>query len=116
MAEVVLTKQRIEDGKTERLIEWMSEVREREDEVVETFRSEGMLTETAFLERTDDGDYLVYFMEAQDFDDVYEAYDDSTHDIDEEHKKVLEEVLKDGDSPGVESYELLYHMTSPDRS
>jgi len=37
--------------KVDRLKEWMDEVRERESEVIETFQSEGMLTEAAFLEQ-----------------------------------------------------------------
>ncbi|WP_396610794.1 DUF6176 family protein [Haloferax sp. S1W] len=116
MTEVVLTKQKVEDGKTDRLIEWMSEVQEREDEVVETFQSEGMVTEAAFLEHADDGDYLVYFMEAKDLREVYESFDESAHDIDEEHKEVMDDVLEDSEELGVGNYELLYHMVNPDRS
>lgn len=62
MVDFVLTKQRIEPGKTERLREWTDEIRDREDEAVETLRNEGMYTEAAFLERTDEGEFLVYFM------------------------------------------------------
>jgi len=51
VTEAVLTKQKIEPDKVDRLKEWMDEVRERESEVIETFQSEGMLTEAAFLEQ-----------------------------------------------------------------
>jgi len=116
MTEVVLTKQKVEDGKTDRLVEWMSEVREREAEVVETFQSEGMETEAAFLEHGADGDYLVYFMEAEDLGEVYESFGESSHDIDEEHKEVMDDVLEDSEELGVGNYELLYHMGNPNRS
>ncbi|WP_235853480.1 DUF6176 family protein [Halosimplex salinum] len=91
----------------------MGEVRDRSDEVVETLRDEGMKTESALLERTDDGPHLVYYMEAEDIERVWDQFEDSDHDIDEEHKEVMREVLEDGQDVG--EYELLYHVTNPDR-
>lgn len=113
MVDVVMTKRRIKPGKTRRLKEWMAEVRRREDEAVETYESEGMYSESAFVERTDEGDFLVYYMESEDARRAYEAFEDSTHGIDREHKEVMREVLEDERSVG--EYELLYHLTAPDR-
>lgn len=113
MPDVVLTKQKIEPGKTERLKEWMSEIREREDEAIETLQSEGMHSEAAFLEECEDGEYLVYYMAAEDIREVYESFEESSHDIDEAHKQVMDEVLEDGEDVG--NYELLYHMVNPQR-
>lgn len=113
MPEVVLTKQKIEPGKTERLKEWMSEIREREQEAIETLQSEGMHSEAAFLEQSEGGDYLVYYMAAENMHDVFKSFEDSSHDIDEEHKQIMHEVLEDGESVG--DYELLYHMVNPER-
>jgi hypothetical protein len=112
MADIVLSKQKLADGKTERLREWAAEVRERSDEAVETLRGEGMHSETAFVEHADDGDYLVSYMKADDIEAVYEAFEESTHDIDEEHKRVLADVLEDGEEAG--DYEFLYHLDNPD--
>ena len=113
MVDVVLSKQKLADGKTERLREWADEVRNRSDEAVETLRDEGMHSETAFVEHTDDGDFLVYYMKADDIDAVYEAAEDSSHDIDEDHERVLMDVLEDGEEVG--DYEFLYHLENPDR-
>ncbi|SEW03190.1 DUF6176 family protein [Halobacterium jilantaiense] len=113
MADVVLSKQKIADGKTERLREWAAEVQNRRDEAVVTLRDEGMHSETAFVEHTDDGDFLVYYMKADDIDAVYEALEDSSHDIDEDHERVLMDVLEDGEEVG--DYEFLYHLENPDR-
>jgi hypothetical protein len=113
MAEVVLTKQKVKSGKTEQLREWMSEIQERDAEAVETLQSEGMHSEAAFLEQAEDGDYLVYYMEAENLRQVYESFEESSHDIDEEHKEVMDEVLEDGENIG--NYELLYHMVNPER-
>ena len=112
MVDVVLTKQAIESGETETLVEWAREVRERDAEAVETLRDEGMYAETAFVEHTDDGDFLVYYMKAEDIDAVYEAYAESSHAIDEDHEAVMREVLATGEDVG--DYDLLYHLDNPD--
>jgi hypothetical protein len=114
MTDVVLVKQRVEPGKEQRLREWLREVRRREDEAVETLRDEGVLTESAFLEHTDRGTFLVYYMEAEDIDHVQQSFEHSDHKIDEEHKAVMREVLVDGRNVG--EYERLYHLTHPERS
>lgn len=36
MSEILLMKQKIEEGKTARLKEWMAEIRDREDEAIAT--------------------------------------------------------------------------------
>ena len=113
MADVLLSKQKIKPGKTAHLKEWMSEIQTREDEAIETLKHEGMHSEAAFLQKTEDGDFLVYYMEADDMDHVFEAYRQSEHEIDHEHREVLEDVLEDGSDVG--NYELLYHLTNPDR-
>ncbi|QLH78063.1 hypothetical protein HZS55_12465 [Halosimplex rubrum] len=113
MTDVVMVKQRVKGDEVDRLKAWMAEVRDRSDEAEETLRDEGMLTESAFLEHTDDGPHLVYYMEAEDIDRVWDQYADSDHDIDEEHKAVMQEVLEDGRDVG--EFESLYHLTSPER-
>lgn len=71
MVDVVLTKNKIEPGETERLKQWMK---------------------------------------ADDIDRVFEAFSQSDHEIDREH----EAVLVDGGSNA--EYELLYHLTNPNRT
>lgn len=111
MADVVLTKQRIEPGKTERLREWMAEIRQREEEARETHENEEMAAEAAFLEETEDGDFLIYYMEAEDIEHAAEAFNDSTHEIDAEHKAVMDNVLEDPTDVG--DFELFYHLRNP---
>jgi PHP family Zn ribbon phosphoesterase len=114
MAEIVLAKQKIEKGKTERLREWMEEITEREAEAVETLKSEGMHSETAFIEQTEESDFLIYYMKADSIEQVYESFEDSSHDIDQEHKQVMSDVLESGENVG--DYELLYHLENPESS
>lgn len=112
MSEVVLTKHRVAPGKTERLREWMAEIESRREEALRTLRHEGMHTEAAFLERGEEADYLVYFMEAEDVEHVFEAFANSPYEIDAEHQRVLDEVLVDGSGASTEP---LYHLVNPDR-
>lgn len=111
--EIVLVRNRIADGKTGRLREWMAEIREREAEALATLEHEGMHAETAFLEEREEADYLLYYMVADDIDRVFEAFAESPHEIDHEHAAVLDEVLAD-DQPA-QDVELLYHLENPER-
>lgn len=113
MTDVVLTRQRVEDGKTEKLRDWCEELANRSDEVRETLRDEGMYTETAFLERTEDGHYLYYYMEAEDVPAALQAFGESDHDVDREHEATMSDVV--AESPALDEFEVLYHAVNPDR-
>lgn len=56
---------------------------------------------------------MFYYMRADDIEQVFESFEESTHDIDEEHKQVVDEVLESGENIG--GYELLYHRDNPER-
>lgn len=113
MPEVILTKNRIKPGKTERLREWMAEIQTRREEAIKTLQYEDMLSEAAFLEQTADADYLVYYMEAESVDRVFEAFQSSPYKIDREHQEIMDEVLAD-DQPE-RDIEHLYHLVNPER-
>jgi hypothetical protein len=110
VADVVLTRQRVEPGREDRLREWMAEIKRRESEALETLEHEGMIAEAAFLDEQPEATYLLYYMEAEDVDAVFEAFESSPYEIDQEHAAVLEEVLAD-DQPD-DHPELLYHAVN----
>lgn len=58
MVDSVLTRQKIRDGMTQELRELCQELSERKDEARKTLQNENMGTESAFLHRTDEGEYL----------------------------------------------------------
>ena len=81
---------------------------------------EGMLTETVFLERTEGDYYLCWYMEAEDTDEVYEAYFGTSNRVArisehvvgwilENPRRVLQNPVESSD------HELLAHAVSPDR-
>ncbi len=58
-------------------------------------KREGIYTESAFLHRTEDVDFLIYYIEAEDFGRAMEVFCKSENKIDREHKRILEEVSDD---------------------
>lgn len=113
MTDVVLTRQRVADGKTDELRKWCAELADRTEEVRATLCDEEMFTESAFLERTDDGDYLYYYMEAEDVPAALDAFAASDHGIDREHRERMGDVV--AEDPTLDEFEVLYHVSNPDR-
>lgn len=71
--------------------EWAKTLNARRDEVLATLRDEGVFVETVFLEHSDAGDYLIYFIKATDLDRANEIAAKSTHAIDAFHKQFQRE-------------------------
>ena len=90
-----VTFRRIRPDKEAQLRAWLAELSARADEVRATFVDETVRHEQAFVLQTVDGPVLVYAMEADDLDRGREAFTRSKHAIDEEHKKVMGECLRD---------------------
>lgn len=93
MSEVMLARAQVAPEKVERLRAWFREMQEREPEVVETLKHEGVYTETAFFGSFDDVTYLYIYMEAQNLERADEAGDEEVYEIDEEHHDVLRDTL-----------------------
>lgn len=66
MYDTQLLKIKIRAGKTAAVIEFLRSLVERKDLALEAMRREGMMVESMFLERRDDGDYLYYYVKARD--------------------------------------------------
>ncbi|MDL0131440.1 DUF6176 family protein [Halobacterium salinarum] len=113
MTEAILVKQEVEPEKVSKLNGWLKEVSNRTDEVVETLQDEDVATESVFLEESSHGTFLVTYMEAEDVQEAQEAFAESTHEIDVEHKQVLQECLICNQA--VESLQPVYHIVNPDR-
>lgn len=106
----MLGRARIGPGKEARLRDWFDELGEREGEVVETLRHEGVYTESAFVLSTDHGSYLYVYMEADDLRRAVEAGEEESYEIDERHHDVLDECL----ATGWERLDAIGHFTNPD--
>ncbi|MDJ1434168.1 DUF6176 family protein [Halostagnicola sp. A-GB9-2] len=113
MTEATLLKQKVDPKEVDQLKDWMETVRDRSGAALETLQNEGVYTETAFLEETPDGTFLVTYIEAEDLEQVWKTFEESTHEIDTKHKKVMRNCLEDGENAG--DFEPLYHLANPNR-
>ena len=113
MAETTILRQEVDSDKVSKLVRWMEGVDNRESEIIETLQDECVKTESAFLEQSPQGTFLVTYIEADDLQQAQETFEQSTHDIDAEYKQIVQECLTDGQPVG--SFEPLYHATDPDR-
>lgn len=84
-------KIRLKPGGLERAREWAAEINRRSNEALATLRDEGVTIESAFLDSTSEGDFLIYYMRASDFDRAKEVVSQSPHPIDAYHKKFKDE-------------------------
>ena len=71
----------------ERARAWAAEVNGRSDEALATLRDEDVFIESAFLDSTSDGDFLIYYMRAKSFDRAHEVSSQSAHPIDTYHNQ-----------------------------
>ena len=88
--------------------EWADELNRRPEEVVATLRAERVWVESVFLERTGDGDFLVYYMRADDLRAAAEVARRSPHPIDAYHAQFKRDAWESS-----ERLELLIDFENP---
>jgi Family of unknown function (DUF6176) len=94
--ETSCVKIKLKPGSVPKAREWAMVINARQEEALATLRDEGVVLECAFLDRAEDGDYLIYVMKAGSFQKAKEAAERSTHEIDDFHMKFKEETWEDG--------------------
>ena len=96
---------RVRPDQERALRDWFKQLMQRQDEVRETFRNEGVHHEQVFLLDTREGPVLVYAIELEDQDKARQAYAASTLQIDLQHREVMRAALE-----GPANAELLYEV------
>ena len=56
---------KIKDGCLDKAYEWAKELNNRSEEVYQTLRDENVYIESVFLEKTSEGNFLIYFMKVK---------------------------------------------------
>lgn len=107
----VLSVQKIEPGKADEFRERFDMSEEEREGLVEQLHEEGITIESVFIENRDDGEYLLYYIEADDFDHALETWKASESEATEAYQDLIEESLVGG----VEGYhadrsELIFHI------
>jgi hypothetical protein len=80
-------KIRLKPGSLDRVREWARELHARGDEVLATLRDEGIFVESVFLDSTDTGDFLIYYVKARSIEAAGEVVQRSLHPIDAYHQQ-----------------------------
>ncbi|ELZ68771.1 hypothetical protein C457_10936 [Haloferax prahovense DSM 18310] len=117
MAEIFIRKQKIRPGKTERLREWISKMDNKAEAdsqgVREIWSEESLHTISLFIEHAEDGDYFVWYLEADSMEQLIDARGASTHPLHDVEDAMMEEVLENPNEGG--DFEPLIHGVSHER-
>lgn len=115
MADIFIRKQKIRPGKTERLREWITEMHDAasREAAQDIWAAESLHTISLFIEHADDGDYFVWFLEAESMEQLIEARRASTHPLHDVEDEMMEDVLEDPEEAG--DFEPLLHGVSSER-
>lgn len=117
MTEIFIRKQKIRAGNTERLRELIREMTDAADAdgegVRDIWAAESLHTISLFVEHAADGDYLVWYLEADSMEQLKAARQASTHPLHDAEDAMMEEVLADPGETG--AFEPLLHGVSPER-
>lgn len=89
-------KIKLKPNSLEKVRDWAKTINAREDEVLATLRDETVILEAVFLDRTSEGDFLIYVMKAENFEQSRNAVEKSIHAIDEYHRDFKRETWEDG--------------------
>jgi len=91
MGETRCIKIKLKSGSAARARAWGAEIMGRRDEALATLRDEGVVAESVFLDSTDEGDFLIYYMKAESFERAGAALRASPHAIDAYHKEFMDD-------------------------
>jgi len=96
MLETRCVKIKLKPGSSDRLREWAAEINSWSEEALEALRDEGVVVEYAFLDSSDEGDFLIYYMKAENMEKSRAVAKKSDRSIDAYHQKFKEETWESG--------------------
>ena len=92
MSQVRLVKLKFKPGKKQIWLDWCEQLKKRADEVIETLKNEGTLSEACFISQ--DGESIYYFIEMEDLEKAGQAFKNSSYKIDKDHREAREASLE----------------------
>lgn len=112
--EAVLSVQRLKPGGADAFRERFDRTAAEKADMYDQLRSEGIHVEAVYLEERADGDYLLYYIEADDYDRMVEEFKTSEEAWARDYRSFLEEHVVGG----VEAYhetrpECIFHVDVP---
>lgn len=95
-SQIVCTYSKIKEGCVDNVKKWLYVLEhERRDEILKSFKNEGIFFETAFINEENGKYFLVYFMKANDVTKAVEIFQNSKLSIDDFHKECWEKYTED---------------------
>ncbi len=85
--QVICTCSKIKEGCLDDVCNWLKTLIDRKEETLESFRKEGVWLESAFIRKSQDGYFLIYYMRADDVKTAMTIFHDSSLPIDHFHKE-----------------------------
>ncbi len=86
MTDVACHRIKLKPGSMSRVREWARELSRRRPEALATLADEGVRVESVFLEHAPDGDFLIYYMRAENLERSRDVAAQSPHAIDQYHQ------------------------------
>lgn len=105
--DVVLSVQEIEPGEAGRFRERFDMTEDERAGLVDQLVDEGISVESVFIHSREDGDYLLYYLVADDYEQMLEEWRESDEDWANDYREFLDETLADGHEA--------YHQERPER-
>ncbi|MES2344882.1 MAG: DUF6176 family protein [Chlamydiota bacterium] len=90
-SQVICTSSKIKEGCFEDVRGWLKQLQDRKEETLESFKNEGVLLESAFLQEHHGQYYLIYYMKAEDVDQAMAVFRASSLEIDGFHRQCWEQ-------------------------
>jgi hypothetical protein len=94
--ETELSIAEIEEGHTNEIKEWYSELEKREEETYKTLEQQGVVIEEAYVAEIQGTSYLLVYMASRDLERAHSEGDKENFEIVKEHHEVLEKCRKTG--------------------
>jgi Family of unknown function (DUF6176) len=93
--EVECVRIKLKSDALEMIQEWAARMNNEMKTVKELLKDEGMAVESVFLEKTSDGNYLIYYLRSSDLKKARNVSGASQHPLDVYHQEVMRKVASD---------------------
>ena len=92
--ETLVVKYKLKPGVEKIVEEWKQYCLDHRDEIIVRLKAEGVVVETAFIEKAGDEMFLYYFLKAHSLEKVYEIFDASQDPVDLYQKEFKDKVIE----------------------
>ena len=115
--DVVLSVQKIRPGGAEQLEERFASQAERKAELVTQLEAEGITVESVFIHEIAGDQYLLYYIEADDFDEAIETWKSSDSPATTAYQDLIDETLEGGlDRYHADRADRIFHIDTQEES